>query len=186
MAKAGYIIHRLGYLDFLSTPEYILVPHLIEHLFTRNVCEKILNNDFLKIQSNSSLLFCFTKLDGISLKEFKFLPDAIYSLDRKSFEIEKSRLFEELTLEQNSLHNLLLEKILEKLIGLPTTQTSLLKYFKYLKFSDVKDIFKKTVNSRNRFLYYIKDKIRKLNISNFQYKLNYQPYCPLKQIRKFT
>jgi hypothetical protein len=160
MIKRGYIIHRIGELDFLKTPELTQLPHLLEHLLSRNINRNIWNKTFPKANSRTTLLFLNTEIKDLKFKDFKNLSKDLYFLDKRSFNIEKSRLIEEILLKQNDFYSFIGSELLEKLIGLPSWKTYInkhLKYFENLKFPYFKKIFLKNFDKNNRFLYYVND-----------------------------
>ncbi len=186
MIKAGYVIYRLGFLDFIKNPELTQLPHLGEHLLQRNF-DKILKKDFAKATSGANGLYCITTTKDIPFKDFKSLVnnDNLYILDKKFFEIEKNRILEELYLDQNDIYRFFIEKIFEKLIGLPSAETYLKNYFKFFKnlnFSYVKEFFNKYFNENNRFLYFFKNK--ELKFFKFPQKDQLIPLPSIKIERK--
>jgi hypothetical protein len=161
MTKEGYIIHRLGYLDFFKNPKLSAIPHLIEHLFARNII-KALPKNFSKIKAASDFLSSTVKIKDINLKNFKSLiNNNIYLLDKKIFEIEKRRLIEEFILQQYNAYHYFDEKVLEKLVCFQSSKTYLKKYYHFLvnlKFSYLKEIFNKFYNKDKSFLFFFENK----------------------------
>lgn len=184
MFKIGFIIHRLGFLDFLHDPKLTQLPHLIEHLFQRNF-DTIFQKEVFKTEGGSNALYFMTTVKNINFKEFNSLvkKSDIYLLNKKFFAIEKNRVLEELYLYQYDIYRFFNEKILEELIGLPSSKSYLKKYFDFFKnldFAYIKNFFDKHINPDNRFLYFFHDK--KLKYIKFPPKSRLLP-LPLIKIK---